>query len=86
MSQSPRNGDETYLSLKYGNTMSKLLNKPKPQPAYPIDRQLKLAQKKHQESAAVVARGVAGKYQAQREAQVSAYAHKVSVLQGLLAA
>ena len=85
LSQSPRNGDETYLSLGYGNTMSKLLNKPKPQPSAPIDKLLAKAQKKHAEAAAVVARGVAGKYQAQRQAQVSAYSHTVSVLEGLLA-
>jgi kinesin family protein 4/21/27 len=28
VSQSPRNGDETYLTLKYGNDMAKLLNRP----------------------------------------------------------
>ena len=61
------------------------LNKPKPQPSAPIDKLLAKAQKKHAEAAAVVARGVAGKYQAQRQAQVSAYSHTVSVLEGLLA-
>jgi hypothetical protein len=66
--------------------MSKLLNKPKPQPAKPIDKLLATAKKKHAESAAVVARGVAGKYQAARQAQVKAYAHDVSSLEGLLAA
>ena len=38
------------------------------------------------QAVAVVARGVAGKYQAQRQAQVPAYSHAVSVLEGLLAA
>ena len=42
-------GEETYLSLGYGTTMSKLLNKPKPQPAKPIDKLLATAKKKHAE-------------------------------------
>ena len=86
ISQSPRNGDETYLSLGYGTTMSKLLKKAKPQPARPIDKLIATAQKKHAEAAAVVARGVAGKYQEAREAQVKAYAHAVSTWEGLKAA
>ena len=86
ISQSPRNGDETYLSLGYGTTMSKLLNKGKPQPAKPMDKLIATAQKKHAEAAAVVARGVAGKYQAARQAQVKAYAHDISTLEGLQAA
>ena len=43
------------------------------------------ARKDYKASAAVVARGVAGKYQAQREAQVTAYGHTVRVLEALLA-
>mmetsp|Transcript_70881 Transcript_70881/g.147724 ORF Transcript_70881/g.147724 Transcript_70881/m.147724 type:complete len:205 (-) Transcript_70881:97-711(-) len=86
VSQSPRNGDETYLSLGYGNTMSKLLNKAEPQPAKPIDVLLAAAQKKHAEAAAVVAKGVLGKYQAARAAQVKAFAHECSVLESLKAA
>jgi len=65
--------------------MAKLLNKAKPQPARPIEKELEKARKKHANAAAVVAKGVRGKYQAQREAQVSAYSHMVSVLEGLLA-
>lgn len=86
VSQSPRNGDETYSSLKYAQTMSALLNKPQRQPTRPIEKVLARARKDYEASAAVVARGVAGKYQAQREAQVTAYGHSVSVLESLLAA
>jgi hypothetical protein len=85
VSQSPRNGEETYISLGYGKTMSVLLNKPERQPSRPIDKLLATARKKYAESAAVVARGVAGKYQEQRQAQVAAYSHTVSVLEGLVA-
>lgn len=83
VSQSPRNGDETYISLGYGKTMSALLNRPEQQPSRPIDKLLATVRQKHAESAAVVARGVAGKYQAQRQAQVAAYSHTVSVLEAL---
>ena len=86
LSQSPRNGDETYLSLKYGGGMAKLLNVPKVQPAKPAAKVLANAQKQYAASAAVVARGVAGKYQALREAQVSQWAHTVSVLEALTSA
>lgn len=86
VSQSPRNGDETYSSLGYGQTMSALLNKPQQQPARPVEKVLAKARKDYEASAAVVARGVAGKYQAQRQAQVAAYGHNVSVLEALLAA
>ena len=41
------------------------------------------ARKQHTASAAVVARGVAGKYQALREAQVCGWAHAISVLEEL---
>ena len=73
-------------TLGYGTTMSKLLNKAQPQPAKPIERLLAGAQKKYAEAAAVVARGVAGKYQAARQAQVKAYSHDISVLEGLQSA
>jgi hypothetical protein len=58
------------LSLGYGSTMSKLLNKAQPQPSRDITRELAEAQRRHADAVAVVARGVAGKYQAQRQAQV----------------
>ena len=65
--------------------MAKLLNKPQPQRAVPIDQLLARARKRHAESAEVVARGVAGKYQAQRQAQVAAYAHQIQVFEELMA-
>ena len=63
--------------------MSKLLNKPAPQPWVPLETKLVRAQKMHADALAVVKRGVAGKYQAQRLAQVEAYSHVVAVLQAL---
>ena len=69
-----------YLSLSYAQTMARLVNRPMTQPALPVERQLASARKMHADAAAVVARGVTGKYQAQRQAQVTAYSHAVSVL------
>ena len=73
-----------YLSLSYAQTMARLVNRPMTQPALPVERQLASARKMHADAAAVVARGVTGKYQAQRQAQVTAYSHAVSVLCCLL--
>lgn len=84
LSQSQRNGDETYLSLKYGSDMAKLLNSPKRQTARPADELLARAKRQHQEAKAVVERGVAGKYQALREAQVAQHAHSLGVLEELM--
>lgn len=53
--------------------MSKLLNKATRQPLCPVHKALADERSKHDAAAAVVARGVAGKYQAQRMAQVGAH-------------
>lgn len=66
--------------------MAKLLNKAAQQPARDAATLLAEARKQHTASAAVVARGVAGKYQALREAQVCGWAHAISVLEGLMMA
>ena len=71
LSQAPRNGDETYLSLKYGAGMAKLLNNPAPQRQKPYKKVLENARKQLAKVQAVVARGVNGKYQALREAEVT---------------
>ena len=85
LSQSPRNGDESYLSLKYGGGMAKLLNAPALQPAVSLARLLANARKQHEVSAAIVARGVKGKFQARREAEVAAAAHTVATLEAFAA-
>ena len=85
LSQAPRNGDETYLSLKYGSDMAKLLNNPQEQRAKSADKWLASAKKQYHEAAAVVKKGVAGKYQALRLAQVQQWAHTVQVLEELTA-
>jgi hypothetical protein len=83
LSQAARNGDESCLSLKYGASMSQLMTSPKPQPVFPIQKLLENAKKQYETSAAVVKRGVAGKYQALRQAEVTQWAQTVQVLAAL---
>jgi len=84
LSQSPRNGDETYLSLRYGAGMAKLLNDPVPQSAKNFDKVVKNARKNLAESTGVVEKGVNGKYQALREAQVLQWRQLVGILESLI--
>jgi hypothetical protein len=83
LSQSPRNGDETYLSLKYGSGMAKLLNAPNIQPSFPLDKLLATAKEEYAKSAAIVAKGVNGKYQALRQAEVTQWMSTVEMLTSL---
>ena len=82
LSQAPRNGDETYLSLVYSAEIAQLLNAPKQQPAAPLAKVLKAATKEYEKSRAIVAKGVQGKYQALRQAQVRQWEQVVNSLQG----
>ena len=84
VSLSQRNGAETYLSLQYGSGMAKLLNAGAPQPAAVFDAALKAVRKGHASSTAIIARGVHGKYQARREAEVVQYAQDVRMLEELV--
>jgi len=83
VSQAPRNGDETFNTLMYGAGMAKLLNAPKQQPAYSLKKLLQDAIKQHEKCAAIVAKGVKGKYQALRLAEVRQWEQVVNMLQAL---
>jgi hypothetical protein len=83
LSQHPRNGGETALSVQYSADMAKLLNAAAPQPYRPFGRMLEKARKEYAKSAAVVKRGVAGKYQSKREAEVNGWKAKVAILEQL---
>jgi len=82
LSPSARNGDESYMSLKYSKGMADLTNKPKPQPAVPLAKMAADARRGYEKSAAIVARGVVGKYQAKREAEVNQWRFEVEMLKG----
>lgn len=83
VSQSPRNGDESFLTLTYGEGMAKLLNAPKPQPFVPFSKYLKKARDEHATSSAIVKRGVQGKYQAKRVAEMVQWGQIINILEGL---
>eukprot|EP00943_MAST-04B_sp_MAST-4B-sp1_P006135 g6135.t1 len=84
VSQHPRNGDETYLSTKYGASMSKLPNFGKEQPWKPIEPILRNAKKEYASIHKIVQRGVNGKYQALREAQLIQWANTLDLLNKLV--
>ena len=83
VSQSPRNGDETHLTLTYGRKMALLTNEPKAQRFAAFEKLLKRAKTSHAKSAAIVARGVNGKYMAKRIAEVTQWKQTVLVLEAL---
>ena len=63
--------------------MSDLLNAPVRQKVRPFAKLLASARKNHATSAAIVARGVQGKYQARRKSEVVQWEQAVCVLEAL---
>ena len=84
ISQAPRNGGESYLSLKYGAGMAKLLNIPKPAKLQNISKNLNKALKEYKSVKAIVQRGVNGKYQNLRNAQLAQWKNEVELLSELM--
>ena len=86
LSQAARNGEESWLSLKYAAGMAQLLNKPERQPTSHnnIKVVIESARKARDASAGVLAKGVLGKFKAKREAEVQQMTHDVAVLERLL--
>ena len=83
LSQSPRNGAESHLTLVYGEGMAELLNAPERQPTKSFANLLHSAKENYKSTAAIVARGVQGKYQARRKAEMTQWEQTVRVLQAL---
>ena len=83
LSQHPRNGNESALSVSYSADMSKLLNDPAPQPFKSYEQWLKKARVEREKIAVIVRRGVAGKYQAKRAAELLGWKTKVDILESL---
>ena len=84
ISQAPRNGGESYLTLKYGAGMAKLLNIPKPAQLKNISKNLNKALKEYKSVKAIVQRGVNGKYQSLRNAQLAQWKNEVELLSELM--
>jgi hypothetical protein len=70
LSPSARNGAESLLSCKYSKDMARMQNEPRRQPAVPFDELVARLERERDTSAKIVAKGVAGKYQKKRMAEV----------------
>ena len=60
--------------------MARMQNDPKRQPNVPLEDMVATAQKKRDKSALIVEKGVLGKYQAKREAEVEGHENTLSIL------
>ena len=83
LSPSKRNGAESLLSCKYSKDMSKMPNDPKVQPSIPYAAAVEHATKEHETSLKIVKKGVLGKYQCKREAEVKGYETTLFILKEL---
>ena len=83
LSPSPRNGAESFLSCKYSKDMARMQNDPKPQPNVPYQDMVAAAQKGLAKSQAIVKKGVAGKYQKKRMAEVTGFETTLRILKQL---
>lgn len=83
LSPSPRNGAESFLSCKYSKDMARMQNDPKPQPNVPYKDMVAAAQKGLAKSQAIVKKGVAGKYQKKRMAEVAGFETTLRILEQL---
>ena len=81
LSPSERNGAESYLSCKYSRDMAHMQNDPRQQPAVPFDELVARVKKEREISAKIAKKGVAGKYQAKREAEVVGCETRLRILQ-----
>ena len=70
LSPSARNGAESLLSCKYSMDMARMQNDPQRQPAVPFEELVARVQRERDRSAQIAAKGVAGKYQKKRAAEV----------------
>ena len=71
LSPSTRNGAESLLSCKYSSDMANMKNDPQLQPNVSFDKLVEITRRDMESSSKIVAKGVAGKYQAKRVAEVT---------------
>ena len=83
LSPSERNGDESLLSCKYSKDMARMQNDPKRQPNVPYEEVVATAERELAKSRAIVKKGVAGKYQAKRMAEVLGFENTLRILKEL---
>ena len=83
LSPSPRNGAESLLSCKYSQDMAKMQNEPIQQPNVKYEVVVNKIEKELMKSQAIVKKGVAGKYQKKRMAEVVGYETTLRILKEL---
>ena len=83
LSVSERNGAESVLAVQYSFDMARLLNNPQKQREKPLGHAIKKVKDELKRIKAIVQRGVAGKYQALRSAQLSGLETKLGILKEL---
>jgi len=79
----PRNSVESSLSVQYSADMGRLLNAPQPQPCRALAPLLQQAREECAKSAAIVEKGVAGKYQRRRQAELNGWQTTLDTLEEL---
>ena len=80
LSGSERNGAESFLSCKYSKDMAKMQNEPRVQLSTHFDELVAQVEQERAKSAKIAAKGVAGKYQAKRMAEVAGYENTLNIL------
>ena len=83
LSPSKRNGSESLHSCKFSKDVARMRNNPQLQPSVPHATLVKEIQIEYEKSLKIVKKGVLGKYQRKREAEVTGFENTLKILQEL---
>ena len=83
LSPSKRNGSESLSSCKFSKDMARMRNNPQLQPNIPHATLVKEIQKEYEKSLKIVKKGVLGKYQKKREAEIKGFENALQILKEL---
>ena len=83
LSSSKRNGSESLHSCKFSKDVARMRNNPQLQPSVPHATLIKEIQKDHANILDIVKKGVLGKYQRKREAQIEGFENTLKILKEL---
>ena len=83
LSPSKRNGSESLHSCKFSKDVARMRNNPQRQPSVPHATLVKEIQRERDNIMKIVERGVVGKYQKKREAQIQGFENTLKILEKL---
>jgi len=83
LSPSKRNGSESLHSCKFSKDVARMRNNPQLQPSVPHATLVKEIQEEYGKILKIVEKGVVGKYQKKREAQIQGFENTLRILQEL---